>query len=209
MGLDIYHVKAVSEPVDPHDYIYWDRFLEYVAPGSGFEQYLRDDIPDSETIHVIRLISDQHDFERQRKVAEASVDATWTERYLFGDLESCKVAISGIAVKKGLRTDGDYCDGYIDYPDGTYRGGDDHFVGWWRRTRRKGFYYIDAGYQRKAMIDRFREDYDCGGLYVHRSRFSGLLDYVEDGWEDWVVENLRKNFIENYEERRSVLRIMF
>jgi len=209
MGLDIYHMKAVRDPVNPDDHIYWDRFLEYVAPGSGFEQYLRDDIPDFETIHHISLFSDQHDFERQRKAAEASGDATWAERNLLGDPASCRELINGIAEKKGLRADVDYCDGYVDYPDGTYRGVGDRFVGWWKRIRRKGFYYIDAGYQRKAMIERFREDYDDGGLYVDRSRFSSLLDYVEEGWEDWVAENLRKNFIENYEERRSVLRIMF
>ncbi|HEX9061795.1 MAG TPA: hypothetical protein VF941_16575 [Clostridia bacterium] len=84
--------------------------------------------------------------------------------------------------------------------------------------RKSGFYYEEAGYQRKGMNERFGERFnsDSNYRYTQKADFEFALSCVDFYWDDDTQEGVEQrkwqfkaDFIDKYENNRSWMHISF
>jgi hypothetical protein len=202
MGLDLTHSKLVLEPVDQGDIL----LLEELPPaprGYSFDPYLQD-VPDQEYLHTIYFTPDSTLLDYLMIDKEANAAKPDRTSLLLGNRECCELELMAIEKKYALsRAQAWFSSACIIKDRKQYRY---QFAIYSRPCTSRGAYYIEAGYQRKGMVEQFYSDYK-NELYVEYSRFLALPNYLDPELTEHLLPNLITSFINNYEPGRSLLRV--
>ena len=201
MGLDLYHKKAVEEPVDEADYLALEYFSHEALEAYGFSRFVRN-IPTIRVVHTARFFDSlaAYNWAKSRH-AQSGYDERAT--YFLGSPEESEPTLLDLESRLGLERSrariltGRWSDNGVQYREQT--------LSYLEPATEKGIYFVEAGYQRKGMSHRFYDDYSGNKVYVERERFANLPSYL---WEDTPAsdrQNLFDRFISNYEHGRSML----
>lgn len=200
MGLDLIHKKLVLEPVDEGDFLLLEALLP-TPQGYHFEPYIQD-VPDQEYLHTVYFTPGSPTLDELKMTREANDSKLDCVSFLIGNKESCEVELAVIEKQYGLlREQAWFSSARIIKDRKQYRY---QFAIYSRPCTSRGAYYIEAGYQRKGMVEQFYSDYK-NELYVEYSRFLALPNYLDPEWAEKLLPNLIESFIKNYEPSRSLL----
>lgn len=215
MGLDIYHYKMIPPPGEGREKAYIKMYLRDLLP-SVVRRYGLDRIaygvPAWDTHHRLSIFPDLRS--KDIAIEKRLIRPYETEgvHWLLGTVASCADQVRELEEKLGLdSTRASRHDLKTYEPDRTTMEFGETIY-WSRTVTVMGSYVEEVGYQRKGMIPEFRREYFQDFHYPEYSRFLALPSYLdfEDDEDDGdfykpYMENLRKNFIDNYEEGRSLL----
>lgn len=200
MGLDLYHKKAVIEPINPDDFFVLEDLPDDALAVYGLEKYVQD-VPDVELLHSVRFLPDTWSYNlavSRRELDFPSKQVT----FLIGEPSQCEDELLAIEKSLGLNRAQAWFSSCRRVAEG--REVKEKFAMYSRDTTTKGIYYETVGYQRKGMSERFYKEYK-NYTYLDWPHFRRLSKYLDREMRSQLLPNILANFIQNYEVGRSVL----
>jgi hypothetical protein len=215
MGLDITHEKLCLAPPEKGDFYTTDEWdMDCNVPLSHYAAYITDveEWDARATIAVVQSAPELTRLRREKLLADHYL-AMLTPDDSPDMMETMKRLVSEagieyeevLALKEG-----------ISRPDG--KRGEWSTYSFMKKVRVKGVYYEEAGYQRKGMNDAFYEEFRKHMLWGRREDFERAYECVGGDWyaQHWGAEavermkaNFKRDFLDSFEEGRSLLCVCF
>lgn len=200
MGLDLCHSKASLEPNNEGNVYYQDQFSQDALEKHGLQKYIQE-VPDIQHLHTVCILKTLEDKTYKEACREKDGYSEGKVSYLLAS-QNTENELSAIEEKYGLERSQAWFSSAGELSPRNFRF---KFVLYSRDTTSLGLYYYDVGYQRKCMDDKFYEIYKGDYIYTAREDFENLLNHVLAEEFPEAYENIKKNFVDSYEEGKSML----
>ncbi|MCP4163468.1 MAG: hypothetical protein GY760_25705 [Deltaproteobacteria bacterium] len=201
MGLDIYHYKLKKEPQKYKNYIICKELdLCIDADKFNYKEYISE-TKVREYISLIAIFNTKEELQRAKDKLGLNDGLSDYKLKLVGTYDSCEQAIvefeknnnlSGF--EKSIYGDNiNINDSDIGFIDIAYDG-----------IVQNVYHCEEVGYQRKGMTREFYEYFNNDFYYADKESFEKLLEFSDPQGNMYNLKNIKENFINNYEENKSV-----
>jgi hypothetical protein len=201
MSLDLYHLKAVAEPVDLASFIPADKFPEEAFSKYGFDRFVRT-VLTTEVLHTVYFIPDSAAY--NWSIARRDMDGSCPQcvSYLQGTPESCETRLMELEAKLGLDRSLAWFSNARRLRNGRWL--KERFALYSRPVAEKGVYYIEAGHQCDGISEEFCRKYQRH-ILVDKSSFEDLRNFLGRDAQDAANPDLMQDFVGNYVSGSSFL----
>jgi hypothetical protein len=173
MSFDLYHCKAVYEPVDLEQFFTIDHFPKEAFSEYGFERFVRD-VPRTEVIHTVHFLPDHDAWVQARRQAESG--ARDRVSFLLGTPQSCDAALKEIEAEFGLTR----AEAWFSNTRRSHNGRHlrECFALYSRSVAQKGIYYVEQAQLGGGIKDDVYQKYQRD-IFVDEPSFQTLPHYLE------------------------------
>ena len=194
MSLDLYHLKAVAEPVDPDNFISIDNFPDEAFSKYGFDRFVRT-VLKTEVLHTVYFVPDKAAY--NWSVSRREMDGNCPEcvSYLLGTPETCEAELAAMEKKLHLEREQAWFSNARMLRNGRWL--KERFALYSRPVTEQGLYYVEAGHQCPGVTEDFGRKYRRH-ILVDESSFQDLPNYLGRDCQFDAKPALIRNFVANY-----------
>lgn len=212
MGLDIYHKKVTDTPERCVSELMEDEFPSIIyacelPPAAfsrlGFDRFIKKELVPGYFDKVAIFLNEENKALAKPYLLNSKDPEEDFQLFMVGPLKDCEEKLLDFEIQNNLEPDTreilasniEIGNRVIEFQSVLYD----------CKVKREILYYEEMGYQRKGMSAEFYEYFKKDAYYVEKRDFMKLLDFMDPENHMYDPENIRKNFIDNYEEGKSVL----